>query len=227
MTKARVYTWIIAFASWIGITAASGSAFAQVADAAPDAAPSRGLSITRSASPLGSSRTVSYDLPVSNRQAIRLSGGYDELASFPKDDNFKRFGTATMKLRVVPVGIDYVVHLADPNRRIVPVASIGAAVTLGRLSMTEQAGPAAVEAPTVTAAAVPFTALVTSAPERHSRMGVGYDVHASLGLRANVSEHLFVIGQARVRHLDALGFSQDDLAQFDKLDFSVGVGFKF
>ena len=130
-----------------------------------------------------------------------------------------------MKLRTVPVGADDVVQLADPDRRIVPVASVGVSVNFSRLSVVENAGLPA--SPATAAAAVPFSALVTATPEKESRMGVGYDVHAALGLRANLNEHVFVIGQARLRHLDALGFSVDDLAEFNKLDFAVGVGFTF
>ena len=37
-------------------------------------------------------RTVSMDVPLSSRQAVRLHAGYDDFASFPKDDNFNRFG---------------------------------------------------------------------------------------------------------------------------------------
>lgn len=226
MLKNRLRRWTFALALWCGCAALAGSVRAQAPEAPVPRQPER-LAFTRSAGPLGASRTVSFDLPLSERQAVRLHAGYDDFSSFPRDASIQRFGRPTMKLRSVPIGVDYVVHLADPNRRIVPVASAGVSVNLSRLSVYahDVLPPSASVAEA--AAAIPFTAMASADPDKHSRMGVGYDVHAALGLRANLSRHVFVLGQARVRHLDALGFSKNDLAEFNKVDFVVGVGFRF
>lgn len=215
--------WIAAFALFCWAGTAFGQSLPE-ADGTPG-----GLAYTRTAGPLGTSRTLSFSIPVAERQAISINAGYDQFASFPDDENLDRYGRPTWKLRSVPVGADYVLHLVDPGRRIVPVASAGASLYLSRLSVVQNLGPQAASAETSTdaPAAVPFSALSTARPEKHSEMGMGYDVHAALGLRANVSEHLYLIGQARLRHVDALGFSRDDWAEFNKLDFVVGVGFDF
>ena len=226
-SEERIRGALVALAIWCGLAAFCWSArppavHAQTPSLPGETAPQR-LALTRTASPLGSSRTLSFDIPLAPRQALRLHAGYDAFASFPEDENLEPFGRPTMKLRSVPLGADYVLHLADPGRRIVPVASAGVSLNLSRLSIVEAAGLPATAA--ATAAAVPFSALLAPTPEKDSRMGVGYDVHVALGLRARLNEHMFVLGQARLRHLDALGFSDNDLAEFDKLDFVVGVGF--
>lgn len=226
MSRFRMSCWTAALTLACGLAGTTGEAFAQMPVPAHQGIERR-LSLTRSASPLGSSRTLSMDVSTGDRTAIRFHASYDQFASFPDDENFERFGRPTMKLRTIPIGVDYVVHLADPDRRIVPVASAGVAVNLSRLSVVENIGMAPSVAPAEVAAAVPFSALVTASPERDSQMGVGYDVHAALGLRTNINQSVFVIGQARLRHLDALAFSKDDFAEFNKLDFVLGVGFRF
>lgn len=207
----------------IAATCWNAPSYAQGVPDATRAEPVR-VAYTRTSSPLGATRTLSYDIPLAPRQTLRLHAGYDAFASFPEDANLEAFGRPTMKLRSVPVGVDYVLHLADPQRRIVPIVSAGASLAASRLSVMQPEGASAVETPKA-AADQPFAAF-SPATHKASRMGMGYEVHAAIGLRANVNEHVFVLGQARLRHLDALGFSRGDLAAFNKLDFAVGVGFK-
>ena len=72
----------------------------------------------------------------------------------------------------------------------------------------------------------------TTAPrlEYHEQSGLGYGVQATLGIRADVNRHVYLLAQGRARYVDGLAFAANDYnfhSEFTKIDFAIGFGFKF
>ena len=181
------------------------------------------LSLTRTASPLSSTRAVGMRFALNAHESVQLQAGYTRFSSFPNDRTVLPIRRQDWKMRAVPITAEYTRTLADPNRRIVPTASAGASVYLSRLKLLPRFDEA--EAAFATDAEFFETAL-NAATTRH--MGVGYGLHAALGLRANLDHGMFVLAQTRLRFVDGLGLTAPTRdAAFSKLDFVVGVGYRF
>lgn len=184
----------------------------------------QGFSYIRTASPLATSHTVSFDIPMSDRQTISFGAGYDRFSSFLEDATLKVFGRPTWKMRAIPISVSYKFNLLDPKRRLIPVAEFGMSFYFSGMRIYENENTSDVD---VSVEARPFTEIQRALPPRESRLGMGYGVHAGLGLRYDLNRDVFVIAQSRLRYINGLGLSYDNRAEFSQVDFVVGFGFKF
>lgn len=182
-----------------------------------------GMSYVRTASPLTSSRTLAFNVRVSPHQSVSFGTGYERFTSFPRDEALAAFGKPTWKLRSVPLSVDYVFTLRAPERRVMPVLSFGMACYLSRISLLYAPGD---QDRRPGRDAEVFSGMLSAMPTKESRLGMGYGVHAALGLRVDLSRDVFVLAQSRLRYVDGLGLSYDPRAEFTRLDLIVGAGFK-
>jgi hypothetical protein len=66
--------------------------------------------------------------------------------------------------------------------------------------------------------------------EQGVREGKGYGVHAYLGLRSQITSHLYFVSRLRVQYADGMGFTDnkgDIKVEFTGVDLSFGVGCVF
>ena len=170
------------------------------------------------------SNTISFSVPLSARQSIVFSTEYLRVESFPKPLAEQLYVKPAWRYKAVPITIGYSYALADPNRRIVPVVGVGVSAYFGSV---KQLG-----APGSTTMRHSGETFETASPRLsyHQRLGVGYGAQVSLGLRADLNRHLYALAEGRARYVNGLAFTPNDYdfrSEFIKIDFAVGLGFKF
>lgn len=170
------------------------------------------------------SKTFSLSVPLGGRHALVVSTEYMRASSFPKPLAEQLYVKPAWRYKGVPVTLGYSYALTNPDRRIVPVVGVGVSCYFGSAKQLASYSE------------VPFmlhSGQDPSASPRfayHQRAGVGYGVHATLGLRAELNRHLFVLAEGRARYVNGLAFTTSDYdfgTEFSRLDFALGFGFKF
>ena len=124
----------------------------------------------------------------------------------------------------LPITVGYSYALTNPNRRIVPVVGVGVSCYLGSAKQLESYNTL----PSMRHSGED----VSTSPrlEYHEQPGLGYGVQATLGVRADVNRHVYLLAQGRARYVDGLAFTPNDYnfhSQFTRIDFALGFGFKF
>lgn len=171
------------------------------------------------------SKTLSFSFPLSERQAFFLSTEFVSVTSFP-DAFARQIGTRpSWKFKGVPITFGYTHTLTSADRRIVPFVGVGLSYYLSEIRQLEAMG----EAAGVYYSVQDFPSAASEYFD--TRLGMGYGAQAMLGLRADVNRYTYVSLQARARYVNGLGFtsgrSGDLGSEFTKLDFALGLGFKF
>lgn len=169
---------------------------------------------------LAFSKAVQVNFPLDEDQAFYVGGEFVRETSFPDAFTEELKGKQSWKMKAVPITVGYRRYLADPDRPIVPVLSVGLS---HYFCLTKQ-----VDVPT---AGPMVSTAATAAPldyDFDERMGMGYGGEIALGLRADVNRHFFAIIQGRSRYIHGLGYMADDdiNSQLVTFDFSLGLGVK-
>jgi hypothetical protein len=162
------------------------------------------------------SKSLQLNVPIDSRNAFFVGAEYVRDTSMPDAFVSEVKGKHSWKFKGVPVTVGYMHYLTPTDQPIVPVVGVGLSYYFCRAKQHETApGPA-------------FDANVLG-KDFEKRYGMGYGAEATLGLRAELSRHAFVMAEGRGRYVNGLAFADgDDLgAQYVKFDFSIGVGFKF
>ena len=170
------------------------------------------------------SKTFSLSFPLSERQSITVSTEYLRLQSleapFAEQLNVK----PAWRYKALPITVGYSYALTNPNRRIVPVVGVGVSCYLGSAKQLESYN----NAPSIRHTGETLSA--TPRFEYHEQSGLGYGVQATLGIRADVNRHVYLLAQGRARYVDGLAFTPNEYnfhSEFAKIDFAIGFGFKF
>lgn len=177
------------------------------------------LTTRSSRSPISHDKHVAVQFPVGRRQWISFGAGYMRLTSVPEDMMGYRKIKAPWRYKAIPLSLGYTLLLADENRRLVPV--VGATLSYYLSNMKEMDGETSIA--DATGMALPIL------PSFTEKLGMGYGGEVHLGLRANIDRHVFVQVQQRVCYVNGLAFNPNSTfdAEFVKVDFSVGLGFRF
>ena len=167
------------------------------------------------------SKTLSFDIPLDDRQSLKLSAEYVKATSLPKVYERQLNLKPSWKFKAVPLTIGYSYALTDPDHRLVPIVGVGLSYYLcrskrldapaaGNLDEDIMASPRSMD------------------PSFHEGIGMGYGAQATLGLRFDLNRHLFLTAQSRARYVDGFAFTPgSDLGtEFTDVDFSLGFGFK-
>ena len=172
------------------------------------------------------SRSISFDLPLADRNALSLSAEYVQDTSFPEAFGKVIKGRPSWKITAVPITLGYTHFLASPRSAFVPTVGFGVSYYFCRTNMLEV--PAGYDFAEVYSEA--------SMPEANKKvpfneqLGMGYGAQITLGVQIDVSRDMFIIAQSRGRYVNGLGFShsahQDLNSEFAKVDFSLGMGLK-
>lgn len=160
------------------------------------------------------SKLVSLNYRLGERQSVGISTEFVKVASF----YFKYRGfqpEPDWKFKAVPITLRYERLLADPDRRIVPVAGVGVSYYLTQLRTRAD------EAET-SGTRLAMDSNVTGA------FGMGWGAQATCGVRARIAGSTFLEVQGRYRIIDGLDIMGhgSDRARFGFLDFAVGIGFE-
>ena len=186
--------------------------------------PSRVCGQTVSSTKSAVSKTISLNFPLSARQSFVVSTEYMRVESFPKPFAEQLYVKSAWRYKGVPITVGYTYALTNPNRRIVPVVGVGVSCYLGSVKQLESYS----DAPSMLHSGEELSSSLRL--EYHERTGVGYGVHATLGLRADLNRYMFVLAQGRARYINGLAFTASDYdfrTEFSKVDFVIGFGFKF
>ena len=167
-----------------------------------------------------SSKAVTVSFPLGGRHAFNVRAEYFRTASIPKLNESVWDIQADWKFRAVPVTASYTYALPTPTSQLVPV--LGAGVSLYPFKETHAAGFGVSQASSVS---VPGSNL-----NLQDTYGVKYGAELSLGLRTQVTPHLFLLAQGRYRYINCS--AQSSVGDYGSgpvnvLDFSVDVGFGF
>ena len=170
------------------------------------------------------SKTFSLNFPLAERHTFVVSTEYMKVQSLPKPFAEQLYVKPAWNYTGVPITVGYSYALTNPNRRIVPVVGVGVSCYLGSVRQLESYS----DAPSMLHSGEELS----SSPrlEYHDRTGVGYGAQATLGFRADVNRYMFLLAQGRARYVNGLAFTINDYdfrAEFSKIDFVVGFGFKF
>lgn len=170
---------------------------------------------------LSVSKTFTLDVRLDERASISLTTEYWKLSSFPKPLANELGLKPAWRFRAVPVTVGYNYALTPRDRRVVPIVGVGVSLYACESKKLAYADDT-----------IAFDAEMTEHGGYHTEThrGLGYGAEASLGLRADLSNRLYVQTSARARYVRALAFAgadAEDSAAFKRLDVAVGVGFKF
>lgn len=160
------------------------------------------------------SRLLSFQFPLSSRQAITVGTEVVSLSSF----YVKTLGTESSpdwKFKGVPITLGYEYTLTDPDRRFVPVVGAGLSYYVFSLRQRD---------PSV----MPEAVALDSDAGLVKRAGMGLGFQATLGLRSHITRHLFVQAQGRYRYLNGLALTGGHVSEehFPMFDFAVGFGIR-
>ena len=140
-----------------------------------------------------SSKAVTVSFPLGGRHAFNVRAEYFRTASIPKLNEKVWDVKADWKFRSVPITASYTYALPSPTSRLVPV--VGAGVSAHIFKETHAAGYGEYS-------------LISSAPivpvdlNLQDTYGVKYGAELSLGLRTQVTPHLFLMAQGRYRYIN-------------------------
>ncbi len=200
------------FAGWPGVRAQSRVSGVRLGASPRPASPRANVFgahpkgvYTLSASTASFSKVLSFNLPLADRQSLRISAEYARLSSFfIKTVNFEE--KTDWKFYAVPITVGYEYTLTDESRRFVPVVGFGVSAYFSRMKRLDAGGATYVK-----------------------RYGVGYGAQATLGLRTNLGRRLFMLARGRYRLINGLSLvgSDHEAAEFPVFDFAVGFGFRF
>ena len=157
--------------------------------------------------------SVGVHIPMSRREAVFFS---TELFRFGSTEATIAEGLehdAEWKFRSIPLRAGYEYALTDPDARLVAV--VGGALSYHFSYAARRIGERN------------EGAIIKSVYEKDMGMGFGAEVFA--GVRANVTSRLFLNAGARLCSVNGLAFFSSDKginADFQKLDFGVGVGLR-
>lgn len=170
-----------------------------------------------------SSKAVTVSFPLGGRHAVNVRAEYFRTASIPKLNEKVWDITADWKFRSVPITASYTYALPSPSSRVTPMVGAGMSAHIFKETHADGFGLGAfgVSDP-----------LNFSAPELNLQdtYGLKLGAEVSLGLRTQVTPHLFLLAQGRYRYINCS--SQSALSNFGQgpvnvLDFSIDVGFGF
>ncbi|MEM1126813.1 MAG: hypothetical protein AAGI71_09195 [Bacteroidota bacterium] len=179
--------------------------------------------------PVSTDKMFTVSFPIGPQQSLGFSTGYVRATPFPERAANGAGGLQTRtawRFKAVPVMVSYARTFGNPNARWVPVASVGFAylfssLRAARLAQLGGDGYAPIEQALVPTQSASFT----------ERLGVGYGAEASIGLRANIDQNVFLLIQQRLCYVNSLAFTPSSAqglsTSFTRLDFSVGLGFSF
>ena len=183
-------------------------------------------------SPLVRDKSFSLQFPITRRQAISFGMGYMRFTSVPEDllaDDAPLSIKPAWRFKAIPITLSYVYTLTDPSRRWVPIVQAGIAYYMSSMkrAFADSASP--------TGRVVPIRAHEAIAPVGRAsfteKLGLGYGVHASVGVRAKIDRSLYVLAEQRVCYVRGLAFTPNHNlgidASFLRLDFNLGLGFRF
>ena len=169
-----------------------------------------------------SSKAVTVSFPLRGRQAFNIRAEYFRTASLPKLNEKIWDVEADWKFRSVPITASYTYALPSTSEEIVPV--VGAGVSAHFFKETRAAEYDAfqfLEAP---------GNLVGDNLQLNDTFGLKYGAELSLGIRTQVTPHLFLMAQGRYRYINCSvqsyhnGFNSGPVKVFD---FSLDIGFGF
>ncbi|MEM6646161.1 MAG: hypothetical protein AAF730_07905 [Bacteroidota bacterium] len=155
--------------------------------------------------------TVGIHIPLNRREAIFFGA---ELFRFTSTEARIAEGLrheADWKFRSIPLSAGYEYAITDPDARLVVV--VGGALSYHFSYAARRIGERN------------EGAIIKGVYERDMGMGFGAEVFA--GVRANITQRLFLNGGVRLCSVNGLAFHSNDKgidAVFHKLDFGVGVG---
>lgn len=183
-------------------------------------------------SPLVRDKRFSLQFPITRRQSISFGTGYIRFTSVPEDllaDDAAVSIKPAWRFKAVPITLSYAYTLTDPARRWVPVVRAGVAYYMSSMKRALADG----NLPTDRMA--PIRAHEAIAPVGRAsfteKLGLGYGVHASIGIRANVDRSMYVLAEQRICYVQGLAFTPNHNlgidANFLRLDFNLGLGFRF
>ncbi len=132
---------------------------------------------------------------------------------------------ADWKFRSIPVTFSYTYALPSTSTRVVPVIGVGIAAHFFKETHMENN----------TASVIPgfvgpsSMAFFTNGTNR-DRFGLKYGAEVSLGVRTQVTRHIFLMSQGRYRYVNCS--IQSLMSKYGSgpvsiLDFSVDIGFEF
>ena len=167
-----------------------------------------------------SSKAVTVSFPLGGRHAFNVRAEYFRTASIPKLNEKVWDVKADWKFRAVPVTASYTYALPSPTAQLVPV--LGAGVSVYPFKETHAAGYG-----------LPSSSpIVPTGPDLNLQdtYGIKYGAELSLGLRTQVTPHLFLLAQGRYRYINCS--TKSSLGTYgpgsvNLLDFSIDVGFGF
>ncbi|GAB5520684.1 MAG: hypothetical protein RhofKO_29350 [Rhodothermales bacterium] len=157
--------------------------------------------------------SVAIHIPMSRREAIFFSTEMFRFASTEAKIAEGLEQDAEWKFRSIPLRAGYEYALTDPDARLVAV--VGGALSYHFSYAARRIGERN------------EGAVIKSVYEKDMGMGVGAEVFA--GIRANVTSRLFLNAGARLSAIDGLAILSSNNginADFQKLDFGVGVGLR-
>ncbi|HMB89351.1 MAG TPA: hypothetical protein VKP65_00800 [Rhodothermales bacterium] len=168
------------------------------------------------------SKTFSFHFPVAERQSISLGTEIMKTASIPKDLAEEVQAKPTWDLKAVPVTLGYSYELADPGKGIVPIVGVGVSYYFCEVkkhrSMDASGSMLYVSSPGTPDAV-------------EKERGMGYGFQATLGLRTEITRHIFVQAQSRTRYVNGFAFmgqhAEDLGMEFTKIDVTLGLGYTF
>lgn len=168
-----------------------------------------------------SSKAVTVSFPLGGRHAFNVRAEYFRTASIPKLNEKVWDVKADWKFRAVPVTASYTYALPTPTSQLVPV--LGAGVSVYPFKETHAAGYGSLSSPSP-------VVLAGSELNLQDSYGIKYGAELSLGLRTQVTPHLFLLAQGRYRYINCS--AKSSIGNYgpgpvNVLDFSIDVGFGF
>ena len=171
-----------------------------------------------------SSKAVTVSFPLRERHAFNIRAEYFRTASVPKLNEKVWDIKADWKFRSVPVTASYTYAFPSVSPRLVPILGAGLSAHIYKMTHATGYGHQTL---------IPGLAasLVTSDLNLHDSFGVKYGAELSLGIRTELTPHLFLLAQGRYRYINDCS-SRSAISPYRRgslniLDFSLDIGFGF
>ena len=169
-----------------------------------------------------SSKAVTVSFPLGGRHAFNVRAEYFRTASLPKLNEKIWDVKADWKFKAVPITASYTYELPSATEGVVPVVGVGASAYF--FKETRAAGYNEWEFYTSP------EGFFNDSIQLRDSFGLKYGAELSLGLRTQLTPHLFLLAQGRYRYINCSVQSihnNFNAGPVNVLDFSVDVGFGF
>ena len=170
-----------------------------------------------------SSKALTVSFPLGGPHAFNVRAEYFRTASLPKVTEKVWDVKADWKFRSIPVTVSYSYSLPSPSARIIPVAGVGlSAHFFKETRKVSESGALFIESP--------YDAVLVEDPDFVDIFGLKFGAEMSMGLRTQLTQHIFLMTEARYRYVNCstdTPIKNLPSGAVTILDFSLDIGFVF